>query len=259
MAGIGDILKKIFTDDGEGINRLDWSNILLGLGGLYGASRIDNSDTLSRFFGTGGQRPVGYQGSIPKYTASRQSIPNPNQVPGAPGKPQRGAKGHRYFGPMQYTAAAQGGLMTLGPKPGQAPIKFGSPPMSAGFRKPPEVGIGPGQAAPVRPMGVGLGQAAPMRANGLMALPPRQSRSFYLGGPTDGMADQVPAHIEGREPAALSDGEFVVAADVVSDLGNGNSTAGAQELYSFMERVRKARHGTPKQGRQSNPRKFTPV
>jgi hypothetical protein len=79
---------------------------------------------------------------------------------------------------------------------------------------------------------------------------------YYLGGPTDGMADQIPATINDMQPARLSHGEFVVPADVVSHLGNGNSDAGAKELESMMDRVRKARTGTTKQGKQINPNKF---
>jgi hypothetical protein len=80
---------------------------------------------------------------------------------------------------------------------------------------------------------------------------------FYLGGITDGMTDEVPAHIDGKRPAALSDGEFVIPADVVSHLGNGNSNAGAQRLYEMMDQVRQARTGTAKQGKQINPEDFT--
>lgn len=81
---------------------------------------------------------------------------------------------------------------------------------------------------------------------------------YYLGGKTDGMADEIPASIDGKQPAKLSDGEFVVAADVVSHLGNGNSEAGAQRLYEMMDRIRKARTGSTKQGKQINPNKFLP-
>jgi hypothetical protein len=70
------------------------------------------------------------------------------------------------------------------------------------------------------------------------------------------MADQIPATINDMQPARLSHGEFVVPADVVSHLGNGNSDAGAKELESMMDRVRKARTGTTKQGKQINPNKF---
>lgn len=92
-----------------------------------------------------------------------------------------------------------------------------------------------------------------MAQGGLASMAPK---GMYLGGSTDGMADQIPATIDNRQPAALSDGEFVIPADVVSHLGNGNSDSGAQNLYSMMERVRKARTGNPNQGRQINPNKY---
>lgn len=91
--------------------------------------------------------------------------------------------------------------------------------------------------------------------NGLASLMQRP-RGYYLGGTTDGMADDVPATINGSEPARLSDGEFVIPADVVSHLGNGNSDAGAKQLYSMMDRVREARTGTTKQGAEINPRMY---
>jgi len=80
----------------------------------------------------------------------------------------------------------------------------------------------------------------------------------YLQGETDGMADKIPARIGQSQPAALSHGEFVVPADVVSHLGNGNSDAGAKKLYSMMDKIRQARTGTKKQGKQINPDKFMP-
>ena len=100
----------------------------------------------------------------------------------------------------------------------------------------------------------------PAAQGGLMALAGggEISQPFYLGGPTDGMADEVPAHIDNKRPAALSDGEFVIPADVVSHLGNGNSNAGASRLYEMMDRVREARTGNRKQGIQINPNKFMP-
>jgi hypothetical protein len=81
----------------------------------------------------------------------------------------------------------------------------------------------------------------------------------YLGGPTDGMADKLPTTIDGKDPAALSHGEFVIPADVVGHLGNGNSEAGAQRLYAMMDKVRKARTGTEKQGKEINPNKYLPA
>jgi hypothetical protein len=81
----------------------------------------------------------------------------------------------------------------------------------------------------------------------------------YLNGASDGMADRIPATIEGSQEARLSDGEFVIPADVVGGLGNGNSSAGAKTLYNMMDRVRMARTGTKKQGTQINPNKMMPV
>ena len=80
----------------------------------------------------------------------------------------------------------------------------------------------------------------------------------YLQGQTDGMADEIPSSIGGKEPAALSHGEFVIPADVVSHLGNGNSDAGAKKLYQMMDKLRMARTGTKKQGKKINPDKFMP-
>lgn len=78
----------------------------------------------------------------------------------------------------------------------------------------------------------------------------------YLQGNTDGMADKINTTIDDKQAAKLSHGEFVIPADVVSHLGNGNSDAGAQKLYAMMDRVRKARTGNAKQGKQINPDKF---
>jgi hypothetical protein len=80
----------------------------------------------------------------------------------------------------------------------------------------------------------------------------------YLKSAHDGMEDKINATIDNKRPAKLSGGEFVVPADVVSHLGNGNSEAGAKQLYALMERVRKARTGTADQGKQINPKKYLP-
>jgi hypothetical protein len=77
-----------------------------------------------------------------------------------------------------------------------------------------------------------------------------------LKGPGDGMSDDIPATIANKQPAKLANEEFVVPADVVSHLGNGSSEAGAKVLYKMMDRVRQARTGTKKQGKQINPEKY---
>jgi len=81
----------------------------------------------------------------------------------------------------------------------------------------------------------------------------------FLSGGGDGMSDSIKATINDNQPARLADGEFVIPADVVSHLGNGSSKAGAKQLYSMMDKIRKARTGNPKQGKQINPRKYLPA
>jgi hypothetical protein len=80
-----------------------------------------------------------------------------------------------------------------------------------------------------------------------------------LKGPGDGMSDDIPATIANKQPARLADGEFVIPADVVSHLGNGSTDAGAKHLYAMMDKVRKARTGNKKQGKQIKPAKFMPA
>jgi hypothetical protein len=96
---------------------------------------------------------------------------------------------------------------------------------------------------------------------GLMGLNTYAAGGKLLRGPGDGMSDSIPAVITGAKPqrAALADGEFVIPADVVSHLGNGSTEAGSKRLYSMMDKVRRARTGNPKQGKQINPDRFMPA
>jgi len=88
-----------------------------------------------------------------------------------------------------------------------------------------------------------------------------QAGGYLDGGmlPGDGMSDDVPANIDGQQEAALSQGEFVIPADVVSHLGNGSSDAGSRRLYAMMDKVRQARTGNEKQGKQINPERYMPA
>jgi len=81
----------------------------------------------------------------------------------------------------------------------------------------------------------------------------------FLSGGGDGMSDSIPATINGRQPARLADGEFVIPADVVSHLGNGSSKAGAKQLYAMMDRVRSKRTGKKKQAPAVNSKKMMPA
>lgn len=70
-----------------------------------------------------------------------------------------------------------------------------------------------------------------------------------LRGPGDGVSDSIPATIGHKQPARLADGEFVVPARIVSELGNGSTEAGARKLYAMMDRVQKARGKTVGKGK----------
>jgi len=133
------------------------------------------------------------------------------------------------------------------------------------------LGYAASQNSNVSPMGLqSLGLTQPQVYGALKGVPISRAEGgeihgyagggglHYLKSAEDGMADKIPATIDNKQPARLSGGEFVIPADVVSHLGNGNSEAGAKQLYGMMDRIRRARTGTKKQGKQINPAKFTP-
>ena len=80
-----------------------------------------------------------------------------------------------------------------------------------------------------------------------------------VNGAGDGMDDLIPAKLEGEDDVVLSDGEFIVPADVVSGLGNGSSDAGSKALYDMMDRVREMRTGKKEQPKQVPQGEMLPV
>ena len=80
----------------------------------------------------------------------------------------------------------------------------------------------------------------------------------FLQGAGDGTSDSIPATIGGSQPARLADGEFVIDARTVSEIGNGSSKAGAKKLYAMMERVHKERKKA-KRGQDSNADRYLPA
>jgi hypothetical protein len=83
-----------------------------------------------------------------------------------------------------------------------------------------------------------------------------------LRGPGDGVSDSIPAMIGKKQPARLADGEFVVPARIVSELGNGSTEAGARKLYAMMDRIQAARGKTVGKGRvakNSRSEKYLPA
>jgi hypothetical protein len=93
----------------------------------------------------------------------------------------------------------------------------------------------------------------PMASGGVI----KAAAGRYLQGPGDGTSDSIPATIGNAQPARLADGEFVIDARTVSEIGNGSSNAGAKKLYAMMERVHRERKRA-KRGQNSNADRFLP-
>ena len=92
------------------------------------------------------------------------------------------------------------------------------------------------------------GYAAGGNVGGVSTLGGYSDGGRLLRGPGDGVSDSIPASIGNRQPARLADGEFVVPARIVSEIGNGSTEAGARKLYAMMDRVQRARRRTVGKG-----------
>jgi hypothetical protein len=147
------------------------------------------------------------------------------------------------YNPNAVNTNTIGGMSPSSPYYGYAPLTFnyepGIKPMAL---KAPELGY----------------RARTYAHGGIADLGGYAAGGKLLKGPGDGMSDSIVANIGGKQPARLADGEFVIPADVVSHLGNGSTDAGAKQLYKMLDRIRHARTGNKKQGKQINPNKFLP-
>ena len=209
---------------------------------------------------------TGYQGGIPDYTAVRSPVEiayDPDRRPGSGGR--------RYFSDTTYAkpeevetarTATQEQIAGLAALNASNPYKQNRPPAMV-FPEREEQEQQEQRAAskviedlPADAPQQGLTNFEPKYAAGGIA---QLAKGRYLKGETDGMADQVRANIDGMQEARLSDGEYVIPADVVSHLGNGNSDAGAKVLDRFLTRVRKERTGNGKQGKEIDPNKMLPA
>lgn len=97
--------------------------------------------------------------------------------------------------------------------------------------------------------GGGLSTLAGAAGGGQFNLGSYSDGGRLLRGPGDGVSDSIPATIGNKQPARLADGEFVIPARIVSELGNGSTEAGARKLYAMMDRVQRARAKTTGKGK----------
>jgi hypothetical protein len=94
---------------------------------------------------------------------------------------------------------------------------------------------------------------------GLMSLGGYSDGGRLLQGPGDGVSDSIPAIIGKKQPARLANGEFVIPARIVSELGNGSTDAGAKRLYEMMSRVQNVRRKTKNVAANTKAAKYLPA
>lgn len=232
--GWTDYLSDIAKDFGGATGSVDIKSILGGLGKVLGgtsslgtAGQIGGAAGLAYLlkdmFGSSGSSGFGgYKGGIPSYTATREQTPySTSQMMSPTGQPltteagaaiprRPGSSAINYFKPTTYTKnAADGGLMD-------------------GYPSEPVI---------------------MMREGGISSLGQYSDGGRLARGPGDGVSDSIPAIIGKDQPARIADGEFVIPARVVSELGNGSTEAGARKLYAMMDRIQKSRSKTVGKGK----------
>lgn len=227
-AGIGSIADKLMgVTGGPGgykgsipdlvASRQQYAVPMTGPAGTYNPSDSEIRDYITRpgmsdalvargmnQFGISPDRIAGITG-LPAATVNQryQAALGPNMMARRPG-----SGGVTYFSPMQYSKA------------GAAPVKE-------------EVAVDPARSNPTI--------VPEYAAGGIANLGGYSDGGRLLKGPGDGVSDSIPAMIGKRQPARLADGEFVIPARIVSELGNGSTEAGARKLYAMMDRIKKAR------------------
>ena len=149
-------------------------------------------------------------------------------------------------GPVeQMSNQAAMGTNTMYPMANMATSSFATPyqsPVSTNM-------LAPSGDSPVGMNGEPSMQGTRMAMGGLSDLGSYSDGGRLLRGPGDGVSDSIPAQIGNKQPARLADGEFVVPARIVSELGNGSTEAGAKQLYKMLDRVQNARGKTTAKGK----------
>jgi hypothetical protein len=239
--------------------------------------------------------------SIPTGTSNPQMIrpytyasnaQTPTNMIGARYVPGQDTSERVYFKP-QYTAqtpynAADGGIIALaggGMAAGGGPVEMMSNQATLGantmypmanmatsaFATPYQDPRSTNMMAAIAPSGGGTVdamsgepnmQGTRLASGGLSDLGGYSDGGRLLRGPGDGVSDSIPAQIGDKQPARLADGEFVVPARIVSELGNGSTEAGAKQLYKMLDRVQNARGkttGKDKVAKNTNAAKLLPA
>jgi hypothetical protein len=238
---------------------------------------------LNSMGGSSGGGFSGYQGKIPKYTSSRKqyAVPTDGRMTGyqpsdaeivnfmaRPGMTdavfarnmnQFGITPNRVANLTQTPISQINSLYqnAMGPnmasrRPGSGGVTYFSP---MTYTPAAPAATTPAATTPAATTTPGVGgedksyqvfAAGGMAQGGLGSLGHYSDGGHLLKGPGDGVSDDIPAMIGNNQPARLADGEFVIPARIVSEIGNGSTDAGARKLYAMMDRIQKARGKTLK-------------
>jgi len=198
------------------------------------------------------QGPTPYTGPLSKYhlASNYQAVPNPTPVYMAEGGIADLAAGGS-MAPQQANVDFMGGSMY--PQSQQQRSFYATPTQMPTSAQQAMASYEPNTNPLTGEATVG------MAGGGITDLGSYSDGGHLLKGPGDGMSDSIPATIGSKQPARLATGEFVVPADVVSHLGNGSTDAGAKHLYAMMDKVRKARTGHSRQGKEIDAQKYMPA
>jgi hypothetical protein len=184
----------------------------------------------------------------PGGSTSEQLYFNPTFTAGEPYKAKEKAEGgiasaYAMGGPVEQMSA----MNSVGANTGYPMANINTPLYANPMMQLPEA---TNVIAPSADAGVGAYSGEPRFAKGGEAnLGDYSDGGRLLKGPGDGVSDSIPAVIGKRQPARLADGEFVVPARIVSELGNGSTEAGARKLYAMMDRVQKGRRKSVGKGK----------
>lgn len=211
--------------------------------------------------------------------AATGAVPNPN-IPSYEQmmrNPQNFGAEQRYFNPQYVNRAAGGPVedMSTAATLGENTMYPMANMRSSSFATPYQTPVSTNMMASMAPSGGGtVNQMSgePNMQGTRMATGGLSDAHYNLGGysdggrllrgPGDGVSDDIPAVIGQKQPARLADGEFVVPARIVSELGNGSTEAGARKLYAMMDRVQAARKktvGKDKIAHNSRAEKYLPA
>ena len=157
------------------------------------------------------------------------------------GQPVISAGGHSYVAGGDYLGSSQGGA--------SSGYEYGYDPSNPTGDYGGDAGVGVAAGPGGESVDIAQGGLTALAGGGISHLGDYSDGGRLLRGPGDGVSDDIPATIANKRPARLADGEFVVPARIVSELGNGSTEAGARKLYAMMDRVQKNRAKTVGKGR----------